>query len=167
MFFSPEREREMCPSSSSPRSETTGSSKIRPAFEVLDSDCDGRISLDDLRTFYAGLSGPDATEEDMGSMISMADSNRNGFVEFDEFERVLGCCTTTNGGGGGFMEDVFRVMDRDGDGKVGFDDLKSYMGWAGLSASDEDIRAMIRMGGGDAAGVGYDGLLRILSVESS
>ncbi|KAJ8623420.1 hypothetical protein MRB53_031949 [Persea americana] len=151
----------MCPSG---RSEVAGSLKIRPAFQVLDTDRDGKISLDDLRTFYAGFNGAGATEEDMGSMISVADSNRNGFVEFDEFEQVLGCTIKS---GGGFMEDVFRVMDRDGDGKVGFDDLKSYMSWAGLYSSDDDIWAMIRLGGGDGKGVGYDGMLKILSVELS
>ena len=97
----------------------------------------------------------------IGTMISVADTNKDGFVEYDEFERVL-----DGGGGAGVMEDVFKVMDRDGDGKLGLEDLKSYMSWAGFSATEEDIKAMIRLGGGDETrGVSYDGLLKILAAD--
>ncbi|XP_058077037.1 calcium-binding protein CP1-like [Magnolia sinica] len=153
----------MCPSGRYPRSESDTGSDFRPAFDVLDTDRDGKISSDDLRAFYTGFAGAGATEDDIGSMISIADSNKDGFVEFDEFERVLDCGKTSPGNG--VMEDVFRVMDRDGDGKVGFDDLKSYMNWAGFITSDDDIKAMIRMGGGNEEGVCYEGLMKILTVD--
>ncbi|KAF8394686.1 hypothetical protein HHK36_020903 [Tetracentron sinense] len=153
----------MCPSGTTPRREPAGRLDIRPAFDVLDTDRDGKISQDDLRTFYAG-SKTATTEEDMGSMIKAADSNKDGFVEFEEFERVLDCRKSYSGNG--VMEDVFRVMDKDGDGKVGFDDLRSYMNWARFSATDEDIIAMIRLGGGDEKeGVCFEGLLKILAVD--
>ena len=101
----------------------------------------------------------------IGTMISVADTNKDGFVEYDEFERVLDG-DGGGGGGGGVMEDVFKVMDRDGDGKLGLEDLKSYMSWAGFSATEEDIKAMIRLGGGDETrGVSYDGLLKILAPD--
>lgn len=153
----------MCPSGRYPRPETSETSDFRPAFEVLDTDGDGKISVHDLRTFYGGVADANATEEDISSMISVADSNNNGVVEFDEFERVLGCRRSSTGNGA--MEDLFRVMDRDGDGKVGFDDLKSCLSFAGFSMSDEDIKAMIRMGGGDEDAVCYDGLTKILTVD--
>ncbi|KAJ4974535.1 hypothetical protein NE237_007709 [Protea cynaroides] len=34
------------------------------------------------------------------------------------------------------MQDMFRIMDRDGNGKVGIDDLTNYMSWVGFQASD-------------------------------
>ncbi|KDO39480.1 hypothetical protein CISIN_1g047967mg, partial [Citrus sinensis] len=49
----------------------------------------------------------------------------------------------------GLMEDVFKVMDKDGDGRLSHDDLKSYMNCASFAATDDDIEAMIRLGGGD------------------
>ncbi|KAA8527358.1 hypothetical protein F0562_034927 [Nyssa sinensis] len=149
----------MCPTGSSLRPETSKRSDLRPAFDVLDTDRDGKISGDDLRTFYAGFSGATASDEDViGSMMSVADLNKDGFVEYDEFERVLSRKRNVGGGGDwGVMEDVFRVMDRDGDGKVSHDDLKSYLNSAGFEASDDDIKAMIRLGGGDEkGGVTYD-----------
>ncbi|KAL5852214.1 hypothetical protein ACOSQ3_007332 [Xanthoceras sorbifolium] len=165
----------MCPTGSSslpPRDEEAAGAGFRQAFDVLDSDRDGKISGDDLRAFYSGLSGGVVSdgrerEEIISSMISVADSNQDGFVEYDEFERVLGYGKRrSGGGGGGVMEDVFRVMDTDGDGKLSYGDLKSYMRWAGFEASDDDIKAMIKLGGGDEKeGVSFDGLLRILAVD--
>lgn len=158
----------MCPTGSE-LSRTVEKSNLRSAFDVLDADGDGRISHADLRAFYGGISGSD-DDDVIGSMISAADSNRNGFVEYEEFEKVVG------GGeerekrmkkkeGVNVMEEAFRVMDKDGDGKVGVEDLRVYMEWAGLEARDEDVLAMIRLGGGDhSGGVTFEGLLKILSV---
>ncbi|KAK9086268.1 hypothetical protein Syun_028662 [Stephania yunnanensis] len=136
----------MCPSGSDRlagiRTSDGMSTGIKQAFDVIDADRDGKISADDLRAFYSGASPVNAiaattTEDDIGSMISVADSNRNGFVELDE----------------------------DGDGVVGLEDLRSYMEWAGFELGDEEIKAMIRLGGGDESrGVCYQGLLKILAV---
>lgn len=160
----------MCPTGSSLLQATAVRLEFRPAFDVLDTDRDGKISREDLRSFCSGFNcGVAGDEEVIGSMISMADTNKDGFVEYDEFERVLDCRKSPRNEGrgvAGVMEDVFKVMDRDGDGKVGLEDLKSYMSWAGFSATEDDIKAMIRLGGGDeSSGVSYDGLLKILAVD--
>ncbi|XP_022866272.1 calmodulin-like isoform X2 [Olea europaea var. sylvestris] len=156
----------MCPSgTASDRRETTGKANLRSAFDVLDADSDGKISHDDLRAFYGGFSGPgDSNEDDIKSMISMADFNKDGYVEYDEFEKVLNGKNGRNGRWG-VMEDAFRVMDKDGDGKVGREDLKSYLKWAGFEARDEDVEAMIRLAGGDENdGVTFQGLLKVLAL---
>lgn len=160
----------MCPTGSELlRSETAGKSNLRSAFNVLDADHDGKISRDDLRAFYGGFLADGASEEDViGSMISMADGNKDGYVEFEEFEKVLELTRRgrNKGSGVNVMEEAFRVMDKDGDGKVGHEDLKSYLLCAGFDAvNDEDVKAMIRMGGGDQnGGVTFQGLLKILAV---
>ncbi|XP_022138085.1 calmodulin-A [Momordica charantia] len=149
----------MCPSGTAATT-ATSPADFRQAFEVLDADRDGKISRDDLRNFYSA----DADEDAIGSMILVADLNRNGFVEYDEFERVL------SGGrrrSAGIMEEVFKAMDKDGDGRLSHADLKSYMHLAGFSITDEEVAAMIRFGGADEAeGVSYDGLLKILAVDN-
>ncbi|KAJ4825237.1 hypothetical protein Tsubulata_039370 [Turnera subulata] len=180
----------MCPSGRTLAGETKAGADFRSAFDVLDADHDGKISKEDLRMFYSGFSntaaGAGDDEDVIGSMMSVADFNRDGFVEYEEFERVLGGVlnkkkrnssssnNNTNkshyNNNGGVMEDVFKVMDKDGDGKLSVDDLKSYMQWAGFDATDDDIKAMIRLGGGGAGdddhkdGVSFDDLLRILAV---
>ncbi|MBA0629220.1 hypothetical protein Godav_023811 [Gossypium davidsonii] len=160
----------MCPSErnlSRPAKAKSSSTEFRSAFEVLDVDRDGKISREDLRIFYSGFcSGNSGFDDDemIGTMISLADSNSDGFVEYEEFERVLGL-SGNKASGFGVMEDVFKVMDKDGDGRLSHEDLRSYMKWAGFSASDEDIKAMIRLGGGDGNGVTFNGLLKILALN--
>lgn len=183
----------MCPTGTTTttlrRSTAAGGPDFRPAFEVIDADRDGKISKDDLRAFYdgfsdtgssskgfsgtgssgKGFSGTGSSDDDIiGSMMLVADSNSDGYVEYEEFERVLEQRSRNGSGssGSGVMEDVFRVMDRDGDGRVGHEDLRSFLKWAGFGeASDEDIKAMITLGGGDEnQGVTFEGLLKILAL---
>lgn len=159
----------MCPTGTSYRPNPTGATNLRSAFDVLDADRDGKISPEDLKTFYTNISATASQNDDViGTMMSVADSNKDGYVEYEEFEKVLDG-REKNGNNNknnamGMMEEAFKVMDGDGDGKVGHKDLKSYLGWAGFEASDEDIRAMIRLGGGDEnGGVTFDGLLKVLA----
>ncbi|PKA65073.1 hypothetical protein AXF42_Ash019085 [Apostasia shenzhenica] len=155
----------MCPSGRHLRRDhAAGSPDIRPAFEILDSDRDGRISRDDLRTFYScRCSGGIASDDDISAMMAAADADLSGFVEFEEFQSVI---LGGRGIRGGIMEEAFRLMDSDGDGRVGFEDLKAYLGWAGIPVRDEEVREMIRAGGVDeSAGVGFDDLLRLLAVD--
>nr|ATO87669.1 Nacl-inducible Ca2+-binding protein [Trifolium repens] len=155
----------MCPSGRTlrPQPPTTD---FRPAFDILDTDCDGKISRDDLRSFYATTSGEGVSADAIGAMMSVADTNMDGFVEYEEFERVVSGNNEKKPLGCGAMEDVFKVMDRDGDGKLSHEDLKNYMNWAGFAATDEEINAMIKLGGGDQnGGVSFDGLIRILALD--
>lgn len=153
----------MCPSG---RSAVADSSTFRPAFDVLDADRDGKISPHDLRAFYA-QKDLQADDDLIGMMMTVADTNRDGFVEYDEFERVV--LGKRNHGGASanttsFMEDVFRVMDKDGDGRLSHQDLKSFMEMAGFQVTDDDIDAMIKLGGGHQnGGVTFQGLHRILN----
>ncbi|KAI3993416.1 hypothetical protein MKX01_010159 [Papaver californicum] len=158
----------MCPSNvNSRQSETVSESDFRPAFDVLDTDRDGKISVNDLKSFYSGFQRS-ASDEEISSMISIADSNKNGFVVIDEFEKVVMGGNGKNSGNpssASLMNEVFKIIDRDGDGKVGFEDLKDYMNCAGLFTSDDDIKAMIKLGGDDEnEGVSFEGLLDILAV---
>ncbi|XP_047318421.1 calcium-binding protein CP1 [Impatiens glandulifera] len=142
----------MCPTGTSINS----SSGYRSAFDVLDADHDGKISSDDLRKF--------TKNEFVGEMISVADENKDGFVEYEEFEKVVVIGRERNGRSA-VMEEVFGLIDRDGDGKVGNEDLKSYLKLTGFDLGEDEIKAMIKLGGGnDINGVTFDGFMKILAL---
>nr|WCF55758.1 calmodulin [Gastrodia elata] len=136
--------------------------EMRPAFDVLDANGDGRISREDLRAFFSSGYAP-ASDNVLAAMISAADADKNGFVEFEEFEGVL----PGDDVGAGIMEEVFRMMDGDGDGKVGFHDLKRYLSSVGIPADDDDVLDMIRSAASDhsSASIGLHDLLRFLSLH--
>ncbi|KAL7596382.1 hypothetical protein Lser_V15G31385 [Lactuca serriola] len=147
----------MCPTGTS-LWQARNISNLRSAFEVLDTDHDGKISREDLKTSYA-----DADDEVIATMMTVADSNKDGYVEYDEFEKVL---RSDNSGRGGVMADVFKTMDRDGDGKVGYGDLTSYLSSAGFDVNDDEINSMLGLGAvdGGADGITFDEFLKILAV---
>ncbi|XP_021774280.1 calmodulin-like [Chenopodium quinoa] len=145
-------------------------SGFRRAFDVLDFDHDGKISGKDLRSFYSSFSGSGDDEEMIKAMISVADANKDGYVQYDEFEKILKERrekekVEKSYGDGGVMEEMFKVMDKDGDGILGVNDLKDYLKLAGLEVGDDEIKAMIKMGcghGGDGTnGVSFDGFVNI------
>lgn len=146
-----------------------GAGDLRPAFDALDVDRDGRISREDLKSFYANNAGAKELfdDDDIAAMIAAADADLDGFVQYDEFEGLLGRAAAAGAGGrcGSAMEDAFRLMDRDGDGKVGFEDLKAYLGWAGMPVPDDEIKAMISVAGDGNGGVGLEALARVLAVD--
>lgn len=159
----------MCPTDSSTLlPQAKDDSYFHSAFDVLDVDRDGKIGPGDLRAFFEGISsntlGMCSDEDVIGSMILHADSNKDGYVEYNEFEKIL-MSRNFEGGRQSFMKDVFRLMDKDGDGKVGHEDLKSYLQCTGFDANDEDVKAMIKLGGGHQnGGVTFRDFLKILAV---
>ncbi|KAI4371372.1 hypothetical protein MLD38_019615 [Melastoma candidum] len=144
-----------------------GGTALRPAFDILDADGDGRISQEDLSSFYAGLPGDAIIDEEdvVGTMISLADEDQDGYVGYEEFVRVVVAeqGRGQGGGGGGVMGDVFRMMDVDGDGKLSREDVAGFMRSAGFCPRDEDVEAMVMLGAGGV--VTYDSFMKILGID--
>ena len=58
--------------------------ELRKAFDVMDANKDGFVTKDELKNLLKGL-GEDVTDEVVDEMISIADTNGDGKVEFEEF----------------------------------------------------------------------------------
>ena len=65
--------------------------ELRKAFDVMDENKDGQVTKDELKNLLKGL-GEDVTDEIVNEMISIADENGDGKVNFEEF-----CKAATNG----------------------------------------------------------------------
>ncbi|KAI4310777.1 hypothetical protein MLD38_035727 [Melastoma candidum] len=99
-------------------------------------------------------------------MMSAADSDSDGYVEYEEFERAVERPRMRRPRRGGVMEDVFRIMDGDGDGKLSREDIKGSMRSTGIDAGDEEVEAMFVLGGGEKeGGVTYEVFAKILGVD--
>uniref|UniRef100_A0A0D6QVE2 EF-hand domain-containing protein n=1 Tax=Araucaria cunninghamii TaxID=56994 RepID=A0A0D6QVE2_ARACU len=164
----------MCPSSSRRRNNQwvmaeTGlrgpSPNVKEAFDVLDRDGDGRIAFSDLQDFFGSSHPHNLNEKEIESMISAADMDRSGSVEFEEFERLMNALMTREEKGGDVLEEAFRAMDSDGDGVLSVGDLKSFMAVAmqNVDVRDEDIVDMMEAAGARAeSGMCYKDFLALL-----
>ncbi|CAK9205393.1 unnamed protein product [Sphagnum jensenii] len=70
---------------------------MRIAFHAFDKDKDGLISASELRDVLVGLGDTALTLEECEHMIQSVDVNRDGFVDFQEFQQMM------NGGGSSFI----------------------------------------------------------------
>lgn len=64
-------------------------SELRDAFEVFDSDHDGKISAEELLNVFTAIGDDRCTLEDCRRMIAGVDKNGDGFVCFEDFTRMM------------------------------------------------------------------------------
>ncbi|KAI5318067.1 hypothetical protein L3X38_037775 [Prunus dulcis] len=64
-------------------------SELRDAFEVFDSDHDGKISAEELLNVFTAIGDDRCTLEDCRRMIAGVDKNGDGFVCFEDFARMM------------------------------------------------------------------------------
>lgn len=62
--------------------------EIRQAFELFDKDKDGKISPIELKEVMQSL-GENLTDQDVKDMIAEADQNGDGYINFNEFKRMM------------------------------------------------------------------------------
>jgi Ca2+-binding EF-hand superfamily protein len=68
---------------------------VKLAFDILDGDHDGRISQLDLNNFFISKksinSGADFKTDNylLNSLIDEADANRDGVIDFNEFNALM------------------------------------------------------------------------------
>ena len=58
--------------------------ELRKAFDVMDENKDGQVTKEELKKLLSNL-GEEVTDEVVDEMISIADVNGDGKVNFEEF----------------------------------------------------------------------------------
>ncbi|XP_031476679.1 probable calcium-binding protein CML18 [Nymphaea colorata] len=66
-----------------------GESELVGAFRAYDTDGDGRISAEELHCMLMALGDGGCTLDDCRRIIESVDSDGDGFVGFEDFERML------------------------------------------------------------------------------
>lgn len=122
--------------------------QLKEAFDLMDRDGDGTIKAEDLSHFLQCSLKSELGEDDIATMISFADRDGNGGVEFEEFlslvqSQVLKRAESLSSLGNEAFVEMFRVLDRNGDGVLCSDDLSGVMGSLGQDLSSEDLLAML------------------------
>jgi len=62
---------------------------LMAAFRVFDKDGNGFITRDELKEAMEMIGEP-VTDEDIDNMITMADLNKDGKIDYEEFSKLLG-----------------------------------------------------------------------------
>ena len=68
--------------------ETTQEEELRARFQMFDRDGNGLIDRDELKLVMQEL-GEKLSEEDIDEMIEEADTNNDGFIDYEEFAHYM------------------------------------------------------------------------------
>merc|ERR1711916_381951 len=119
----------------------------RDAFDLFDADNDGNIDASELKLAMTAL-GFQPTDEEVEEMISNADLNGDGVVDFDEFlEMATG--KLSNRSDEDEIKQAFALFDEQGRGFITADDLRRIATDLREDFTSEELREMIQEAEGD------------------
>ena len=131
--------------------------ELKTAFMAIDKDKSGAISAEELKAVMEMVGQP-ATDEQVESMISNADCDENGKVEFPEFAKMMQKLMREQQ-----IREAFQALDSDGSGKITVDKLKEIMRAAGADIGEDQIDEMIKQADSDGDGsVNYEEFLKVM-----
>ena len=62
--------------------------QVRLAFRTLDKNGNGTIEAAEFKHLMTNIGNP-LTEEEVMALINAADINRDGFIDYEEFVRIM------------------------------------------------------------------------------
>uniref|UniRef100_A0A5K0WQF8 EF-hand domain-containing protein n=2 Tax=Nymphaea colorata TaxID=210225 RepID=A0A5K0WQF8_9MAGN len=114
--------------------------EMRRVFAKFDANKDGKLSAEELGRVLKAL-GRDNSQAEVMSMMRVADTDNDGFIDFNEFMAVVG-----KGGGvkESDMQSAFHVFDVDGDGKISGEEVFQVLKRLGERCSLEECKRMVK-----------------------
>lgn len=120
--------------------------ELKRVFQMFDRNGDGRITKKELSDSLENL-GIFIPDNELARMIQKVDVNGDGCVDVDEFGILYQSIMEEEEEEDeeGDMKEAFNVFDRNGDGYITVDELKSVLASLGLKQgrTSEDCKRMI------------------------
>jgi len=96
---------------------------LRQIFQTFDTDCDGSLTIDELRK---GLKGAHTSRDHVARLIKKVDTDGNGSIECTEF--IASTYAFKRNVRDSVAESALRIFDQDGDGDVSLCDFRKTIG---------------------------------------
>lgn len=107
---------------------SSASKEAEGMVSAVDRDGDGLIDIDEFMEAVVVRIGAAAGEEDLVAAFQVFDANKDGYISAWELRRVLrslrqldGCCSLRR------CARMIRAVDRNGDGRVDFEEFRMLM----------------------------------------
>ena len=101
-------------------------SQLAAAFAALDSNCDGKLSREEMLVGYSTIMPRSEAEEVVTQVLQAADLDGSGFIDFSEFiagSSAPGVLLSKNK-----LQQAFKNLDRDNSGKITMAELRAGLG---------------------------------------
>ncbi|KAH7656107.1 Calmodulin and related proteins (EF-Hand superfamily) protein [Dioscorea alata] len=123
---------------------------FKEAFKLFDLDGDGQITAEEL--------------DELKAIINDVDADLNGTIDFPEFLNLI-VHKMEDADSEKEMREAFKIFDKDQNGLISADELRSVMANLGEKLTDEEVNEMIRDADIDGDGdgqVNYEEFVRIM-----
>uniref|UniRef100_A0A0C9S4E7 TSA: Wollemia nobilis Ref_Wollemi_Transcript_13985_764 transcribed RNA sequence n=1 Tax=Wollemia nobilis TaxID=56998 RepID=A0A0C9S4E7_9CONI len=124
--------------------------ELQQVFRKFDANNDGKISSSELQSLMAAL-GSQASDAEVASMMREADTDGDGFINFEEFIE-----SNTKGVSNAHLlkdlENAFKMYDLDKNGAISVEELHKVLKSLGEGTSLQECRQMIKGVDKDADG---------------
>ncbi|KAL5702171.1 hypothetical protein ACHQM5_027418 [Ranunculus cassubicifolius] len=135
--------------------------EFQETFCLFSKDGNTAITSSELETVIRSL-GENPTKAEIQQMISEADPNGNGTIEFDDFLRLI-ARKMKEVDADEELKEAFRVFDKDQDGYISASELREVMMELGEVLTDEEVQQMVREADLDGDGyVNYEEFVRMM-----
>ncbi|XP_050680830.1 calcium-binding protein E63-1 isoform X1 [Leptidea sinapis] len=147
---------------------------LRTAFGLLDRDSDGHVTPAELQFMLRNL-GIEVSDELIAELIKDASKNGNGLIDENDFmqwvtkiQALQGLDVSTSGGDS--EEEItrdllaaFKVFDRDDNGYITRDELRSALEMIGEPVTDAQLNQVLALGDIDHDGrIDYEEFVKML-----
>ncbi|XP_045181825.2 squidulin-like [Mercenaria mercenaria] len=115
---------------------------LKDVFNVIDLNHDGRISESELKRACKQL-GILLTKEELIEIMSEADTDGNGYIEYKEFEKLVGHQLVIANYKNKQLRKAFENFDKDGDGYITATEIKQVFQESGVELDDDEIAELV------------------------
>ena len=115
--------------------------EMKEAFALFDKNGDGTITCAELGVVMNNL-GQNPSSVELQDMINEVDVDGNGTLEFEEFCQLM-ARQTKETNQEDELKERFKLFDKDGNGLIDRDELRTVMQQLGEKLSEDDIDEMI------------------------
>lgn len=137
--------------------------ELKAAFCILDTNNDGRVNASELKSMLENL-GIFLTDDMVQRLIKQATKRDDGLVSEEEFLDWM--ASQDLGSPDDIMEDLlaaFRVFDKDGNGYITRDELKTAMDMIGEPVTEVELDDMLKATDIDNDGrINYEEFVKVL-----
>ena len=116
--------------------------EFRDAFNRFDRDRSGYIDASELQLLCEWV-GQDTTDEEVAEMMSLADGDNSGKVDFFEFATLM-AHKMGDANPDQTLHAAFSVFDGNGDGTISAEELRAVMREIGEPVGEDDIQNVLR-----------------------
>ncbi|KAK8519556.1 hypothetical protein V6N13_133455 [Hibiscus sabdariffa] len=119
--------------------------ELKRIFQMFDRNGDGAITKKELNDSLESM-GIFIPDSELTHMIERIDANNDMCIDVDEFSELYRSIMENKDGEEEDMKEAFNVFDRNGDGYITEDELRSVLDLLGLKQGKamEDCKRMIR-----------------------